>query len=229
MHSINNFLNVSIGYLIKNWIAIVSLIFSYVTWYKNRKIITFDFNPNILLADPNSIICFTPSGEVESYEYCFVTSLSVVNPSNQDIGFFDLRAFNPETNINFQMVTSNTFPPDIQDKSLYQITDDTKLVKLDYPERKFGVFKANSFTKIDIVLVVSDKDNFDNITVNFKIPKKLHFSFLRDRFALTSRKIYAHKGFNYIIPGGSVKQIHSLREQQIQSENAKDNTQQQSE
>lgn len=220
-------MNDLINYVLKNWIAIISLAFSYVTWSKNRKIITVDFDEQIQLTDKNSVACVNNEGQAESYEFCLVTSVSIVNPSNQDIGFFDLRAFNPKTNINLEMVTSNTFPPNIKDKTLYQLLNKDRLVKLDYPERKFGVFKANSFTRLDIVLVVNEKDDFDKITINFKIPRKVHFSIFRDPFALTSRKIYSHKGMNYLIPDGLKKRIDLLKEQSIESEKQTNNTQQQ--
>lgn len=212
-------MNDLLNYFFKNWIAIVSLVFSFVTWSRNRKIITFDFDKDIQIAEPNSIFCFNNAGNTENYEYCLVTSLSVVNPSNQDIGFFDLRAFDPKTNINLEMVTANTFPKNIEDKTLYQLSGRERVRKLDYPERKFGVFKANSFTRLDIILVVNENDNFDEITINFKIPRKVYIPFFRDRFALSNRKIYSHKGMDYIIPEGLKKQIDLVKEQSSRSEN----------
>ena len=80
-------MNDLLNYFFKNWIAIVSLVFSFVTWSRNRKIITFDFDKDIQIAEPNSIFCFNNEVNTENYEYCLVTSLSVVNHQIKTLAF----------------------------------------------------------------------------------------------------------------------------------------------
>lgn len=91
-------------WIFNNIFGLSSLIISLYTLWKNRKHLDVYWDDNILRTKPHSIVAIH-NGEPGFYENSYLTRLSVINTSPNDIAFFDLRAFNPNTNINFPLVT----------------------------------------------------------------------------------------------------------------------------
>lgn len=173
-------------WIFNNIFGLSSLIISLYTLWKNRKHLDVYWDDNILRTKPHSIVAIH-NGEPGFYENSYLTRLSVINTSPNNIAFFDLHAFDPNTNINFPLVTKKTFDYKKENTKIFQIINDN-YAKLDVPEKNSGVFKANSFTQFDLIVCVpKDLKNKININISFKIAAHNHLSY-KDPFSTTRKK-----------------------------------------
>lgn len=196
-----------------NLFSIIALAISLYTLWKGRKHLAFTFPENVQILPYKSVFCFDKNGDKLTYDICLMSSISIVNPSTSDIGYFDLRVFDTNTNININFLTSRTFPPDLDDKRVFYQSPEG-LRQLDIPTRIFGTFKSNSFSRMDIVIVIPDDLDTTSISIDIKYPKVQFFKRLRDPFALTNRKVFAHQGIHYHLPNGLQEPLlNSLSEQ----------------
>lgn len=202
-----------------------ALAISLYTLWKSRKHISLDWEQNILQADIGSVFAEIDNENPIPYDYCFVTSLSVVNPSPVDIGYFDLRAFNPKNNFNLYLMTRKALGSHLENAKIYEIFNlkngyTRGYTRLDIPEKNYGIFKANSFTKLDLIIVlpkeaIDDYKDLESISISFKIAKRAFFK--KDIFALTSRKKFEFSGMEYHIKGWKERLKKQLQEQQKSS------------
>ncbi|MBS0978706.1 hypothetical protein [Levilactobacillus brevis] len=210
-----------IHFFIKNLIALLSFAISIYTLWKNRKSLLVEWEKNIYESDIGSVFSMKNDSNIDTnsingtYEYPYVTNISVVNPSPNDIGFFDLRAFNTKTNIDLPLVTCKTFEVGHDSDKIYQIIGN-QYAELDIPDRKYGVFKANSFTRFDLVVILpTDKNiDLDHIVISLKVTKRGLF---KDPFALSKRKKFKYYGMNYNVSGWKERRIQQEQVQQAES------------
>lgn len=195
---IQDFFSMATNFISRNLLALASLLISFYAIWKTRKTISVTFDPNILLTDYNSIYLLK-DGKKVYYPYALLANISIVNPSPNDIAFFDLRSFDVNTNKNFSFLTLNSIPIDFLDKRVFYERIKDRPAILDIPSRTFGTLKANSFTRLSIVIIPtdSDPDFFTNVAISFKIPKKELIPSFRDPFSLTNRKIFKFFGMTY--------------------------------
>lgn len=173
-------------WIFNNIFGLSSLIISLYTLWKNRKHLDVYWDDNILRTKPHSIVAIH-NGEPGFYENSYLTRLSVINTSPNDIAFFDLRAFNPNTNINFPLVTKKTFEYGKENTEVFHIING-RHTRLNIPEKNSGVFKANSFTQFDLIICIPENlKEKENINISFKIATHNHLSY-RDPFSITRRK-----------------------------------------
>lgn len=201
-----------------NLFSIAALTVSLYTLWKGRKHLSFTFDNDIKILPYKSIFCFDKDGKKLTYDICLMTSISIVNPSSSDIGYFDLRVFDTNTNINISFLNSRTFPPDLDDKRVfYQSTEGLR--QLDIPTRNFGTFKSNSFSRMDIVIIVPNNLDTNSISLDIKYPKIQLFRSKRDPFAISNRKVFAHQGIHYHFPNGLQEDLlNSISEQSVPKE-----------
>lgn len=165
-------------------------------WMQYRNQLTVHIDPVLYPLSPENIFFNGLNNQFKNVVKIFKTQIDVVNYCSHDIAFFDLRVFNPKTNINHQFISKKAFP--------YDLPSDTKIsidglffynYNAEIPERNYGIFKAHSFTRFDIIVYDFDKEAFENeIMLSFKISKR---NWIReDPFAVTNRgkfKMYCQK------------------------------------
>lgn len=212
------FFSPALNFFVHNLFSIAALTISLYTLWKGRKHLSFTLEKDISILPFKSIFCFDRDGNKLTYDICLMTSISIVNPSNSDIGYFDLRVFDTNTNINLNFLTSWTFPPDLDDKRVfYQTTEGIR--QLDIPLRSFGTFKSNSFSRMDIVIIIPNTLDTNSISLDIKYPKVQLFKNKRDPFAISNRKVFAHQGIHYHFPNGLQSDLlNSMLEQPIPKE-----------
>lgn len=181
----------------------ISLLLSLYSIWRTRKNVTVEFAPNIQECNLNSIYAFNDKNEKCFFHIAYLTNIEIVNSSTTDISFFDLRVFNPKTNINVDFVTKRTIKDTFPSKKIYTDYIDNRYYELDIPERRFGTIPANSFLRMDIVVdlnnLIKQNENLDTLAISFKIPKKVFLK--RDPFAVTNRKKFKYFGIQYSISG----------------------------
>ena len=128
-----------VQYISENWIAIISLIISVYTIWKQRIKLTVTFQQNMLIDHPDAVFMLGPNGEIRSHHPTAQTQIEIVNSGTNDVAFFDLRVFDGLTNRNIPFITENTIPIEYPDKKVFTLFDET-YYQLDIPKRTFGVF-----------------------------------------------------------------------------------------
>lgn len=160
-----------INYLLANWIAIIALVISYMTFKRNSIFLDVDIEPEahwiygILLDDGSS---------VTNEEFGLVHfNIRIINTSNFDIGYFDLRVMNEDTHEqyncynNFHFSTLNGLN---NTKAEAIFAADNKSLSVELPTGNTGIVKAHSLNLIDIVF--SPEIPPEKIFIMFKTTKK---------------------------------------------------------
>ena len=171
---------------ITNIIAFLAFLLGLYNWYELRVTLDVEISPNLEALSPKKVIF---SGVDTSIECSVIFSgwIKVANPSSKDLAFFDLRAFNPNTNENYGLVTKKTFPPEMTE-SIIQVQGGSYSVNQDVPFRSFGSFKARSFTHFDIIIYPMPHQSLGKeIVLCFKTSKRTLFR--KAPFAISRKKI----------------------------------------
>lgn len=181
-----------------NVIAMIALMISLFSWWFNiRKTICEVFQANILVLSPKEI--FIDGINDLKVPVVFATQVDIVNYTSNNLSYFDLRAYNPRTNINYQIITEKSVPFGMTQPVITIKTEEIE-IKQDIPIRTYGILPANSFTRLDILIYDKDINLFEDvITVAFKIPKTVWFR--KDPHSITARKKFKVYGINYHING----------------------------
>ncbi|NIL33283.1 hypothetical protein CN335_21400 [Bacillus thuringiensis] len=165
--------------LLENWpsilryglpivISLASFIVSFITYRANKKSLDVTFEPDLLeIANIN-----TGSHSVENPNGIFLCFLKVVNPSSTDIGYFDLRVFDDDqpnsTLFTYNELTLKRFSKG--DSDYFDYISPIGIANLNAPSSNYGVFKSNSYTRIDIPFSPNLKTK--SVTVTFKVAIK---------------------------------------------------------
>lgn len=170
-----------------------SLVISITTFFNNKETLNITWDENIKKIDSTNILANDIPNFINSNNI-YYTCLYIVNSSPHDIGFFDLRSFNPKTNSNHYLLTRNSLDWKIKDAYLMIKDDQSQGFNVEIPEKNYGIFKAKSFTRI-YLLVIRNEIESDTINISFKIPKRSIL--IKDKFAVTNRKKYRFYGISY--------------------------------
>lgn len=139
------------------YISIFSLLISFLTLYRQRKRLTVTWQENCYVLNPKTDIFFKGEPYPTSAKVAFYTSVNIVNPSNVNMAFFDLRAFNPKTNENHFIATQRSTLPEVQNNPLFITAfglENLENFFIKLPARKFGELNAGSYTSIDVLIFV---------------------------------------------------------------------------
>lgn len=158
--------NISIFSLV---ISFISLAISLITLYINRK--HLDVVIENELDEINSIYlnCFefkdkNPSLSFGKGKLCFI---KVVNPSPKDIAFFDLRVIDVNKVKPIFFLTSAVLElSDLTGQKLFYPANGS-MAKINIPYSNYGIFKSNSFTRLDVPFYPSE--NTKQVLISFKV------------------------------------------------------------
>lgn len=103
-------------------------------------------------------------------KFAYICTVKVTNPSNMDIGFFELNAIDCKKQYKHMIMFKSTVLPEYQHNPLLLDSLNSAQIVLEMPPSDKGVFKANSFTKFDLVITAAPGyDIGDSIQVNFRV------------------------------------------------------------
>ena len=200
--------NSSSFFTFSNAIALIALIVAALSlivaslnsWMQYRNQITVYIDSALRDLSPQHIYLNGLNNQFKDVEVFFKTQVDVVNYCSHDIAFFDLRVFNPSTNFNHQFISKKAFPHDLPSDTKISINDGVFFYNynVEVPDKNYGIFKAHSFTRFDIIIYDFKNDSFeDQIELSFKISKKNLFRV--DPYAVTNRKKFKIYTQNYDI------------------------------
>ena len=196
-----SFMTIVGGLIWSNLVALLALALSVYGYWSNKKELTVEFSPFLEVLPPNALhIHNANANALPDRRVLLAGYIGIVNSSPIDLSFFDLRAFDPETNENFAVVTRKTLPHDLTDAALV-LDNGIYQHNVDLPPAKYGILKANSFTYLEIVIYESPHliEFGDMVRVSFKVPKKTFFK--KDPYAVTQWGKFEFHGTTYNITG----------------------------
>ena len=179
----------------------IALLISLIVYYENRKRLTVVWDDNLEVIDSDRILV-AKSFVHEKIPCLFKLSVTIVNPSPIDIGYFNLRAFNPKNDMNLEIITERAVPPYSDDKNVFQLFENDRCVQQDIPKRTFGIFPANSSTRWDLILFACEnieKQLNDEIRITFKFAETRWWFQKEDPHSTTGFKNYKYFSNSYKI------------------------------
>lgn len=146
-------------------ISTISFLLSFFVFLSNRKTLSVTIEDSTELIDTIYLYEDTPYMTLENAHVCFI---KVVNPSPHNISFFDLNVYdnktlNPLTFLNEIVLKLNSN----SEKHTIFLKKGDAWGKLYIPEATSGIFKSNSFTRLDIPVFLDDSTT--EITLTFKV------------------------------------------------------------
>lgn len=181
-------------------ISIASLAISLYTLWRQRKRITISFDPALFVLDPKKDILVLDEPYPFASDVAFWFTIHVINPSNVNLSFFDLRVFDPDTNKNHFILTKKTMVETLSHFPIHLRPYGPDGYTADIPEHNYGSIKAGDVMRLDIIVIRNlDVPLGDELTVSLKVPTTSIFH--RSRFSNTDRKIYRAYEHTYSLSG----------------------------
>ncbi|NRO01603.1 hypothetical protein [Lactobacillus helveticus] len=166
-------------WLVQNIFSISALAISLLTLHRNRTTLEVKFSPRIdRTMDLSTEITDKNGNYIHAYRNVFLVSVEIINSSPNDIAYYDLYAFDPKTNNFLEFVNPKAFSFSHPGVGVIHYINKVTFNILNVPLEQYGVFKANSYTKFDLPIIVTDPDeikNIDTLAVGFKAIKRTLF------------------------------------------------------
>lgn len=184
-------------------ISVISLSLSIITFYRQRKRLTVTFSDNVFVLNPRTSILL--NGEPLPYDspVAFYATINIVNPSHENMSFFDLRAFNPSTNANHFIATQRTSLANVNEPNVVIdcFEDGQTIFLATLPKRAFGELPAGSFTSLDVIVFANSAISLkEGITISFSVPDTILFP-SKNEYSVTNRKVYKQFSRHYDVTG----------------------------
>ncbi|MBC1373387.1 hypothetical protein HB847_13490 [Listeria booriae] len=202
------FISEASSYLFQNWIAIIALLFSYITYKRNSIKLDVDIQKSskwilsMLCDDGSSVI--NENGLIHA-------NIKIINSSNFDIGFFNLCVFeskNGSRELNYYRNSQFHIFNDLVDrKAISVLAPNREQYGLNLPDASFGTIKARSMTSIDIV-VAPDDDEITGLYIAFKTTKSRSKLFKPSHGFVNSP--YEQYSQSVLVEGASKPDYHSI-------------------
>ena len=173
------FLNTAWQWILHNIFSISALAVSLLTLHRNRTTLEVKFSPGIdRTMDLSTEIIDKNGNYIHAYRNVFLVSVEIINSSPNDIAYYDLYAFDPKTYNFLGFVNPKAFLFSHPGVGVIHYINKVTFNILNVPLEQYGVFKANSYTKFNLPIIVTNPDeikNIDTLTVGFKAIKRTLF------------------------------------------------------
>lgn len=105
--------------------------------------------------------------------FAYICSVSITNPSNVAIGYFDFVAVDNKRKIKHMIMMKDAVLPDFKNEILLLNMPNNESHVLNMPPNEFGTFPSNSFTKFDILVTAAPNSQIvDEIQIIFRVTYK---------------------------------------------------------
>lgn len=159
----------------QNPISFIALSISGCTAYKNRTFFKVKWSDNCEITMNNSVVAMKKDGTPKiSYTDTFLTYLTVVNPSPNDIAYYDLKVYDADNGKPLEIIYPIYFYLNDDQTYFVHYVNSLTMQLLELPMKSHGVFKANSYTRFNLPIVVTDEYEYKElkrIRIEFKVAK----------------------------------------------------------
>lgn len=174
-------------------IAVISLGFSIMTYRRQRKYLTVDWDNQYFALDTRYHVQ-DAKDVFKSFKFSkgMYLTATIVNPCNVNMAYLDLRAFNPRTNENHMVATQVSVPYLRDDPTVLVCPFNDSLFNnyfFELPPGKHGPLPVGTCTILHILIVFNPHvDLKDGVMVSFKSTDTSLFH--RNKYSDTNRKKY---------------------------------------
>ncbi|WP_373485714.1 hypothetical protein [Acetobacterium malicum] len=185
-------------------ISTLALVLSVITMYLNRKRISVQFGGPIEALGENSVYCRDENGVFISstgYGPGIHLVVEIINSSPCEISYFDLRAFDPELDDNYFLITRSSLPETICNKKLYRENPTNPKAPFHHnlPDAAYGMFSGRSYTYWNLFII--PREDSKNLRLSFRVSiKKLPFT-KSDKYVTKNQKQYRFYALDLNISG----------------------------
>ncbi len=162
-------------FTVQNIFALLALLVSLRTAYRNRTFFKVRWGNNCEITMNNSIVAKKKDGVPDvCYTDTFLTYLTIVNPSPNDIAYYDLKAYDADNGNPLEVLFAVFFYLDDKQTYFVHYLNPLNMNLLELPVKSHGVFKANSYTRFNLPIVVTDEYEYKDlkrIKIEFKVAK----------------------------------------------------------
>ncbi|MDL2280576.1 hypothetical protein LJC10_01805 [Selenomonadales bacterium OttesenSCG-928-I06] len=173
-------------------IAIFALLISLYNLNKNRTSLDAYFDKEITVVPRKKIYFNEYPNDIICEQGCLGVSVYVINPSSNDIGYFDLMAFNSATNIRHLLMIKKDLPYDLRDVTVRVKKPDNQFYTLEIPKKTYGVFRSNTITVLDL-LITPVEPYGDDITISFRVAIKDYIRSYKDIIIVVKKMLGIYK------------------------------------
>lgn len=156
-------------------LSLIALLVSIWTAYKSRTFFKVKWGNNCEIKMNNSVVAMKKDGTPEiSYTDTFLTYLTVVNPSPNDLAYYDLKVYDADNGNPLEIIYAIYFHLNDDHTYFVHYLNPLNSNLLELPEKNHGVFKANSYTRFNLPIVVTDEYEYKDlkhIKIEFKVAK----------------------------------------------------------
>lgn len=154
--------------------TIIATVVSLYTLWKNRTTLKVHWSQIEMTMDNSVVVMKSKNKAITSYKNTFLTSITVINSSPNDVGYYDLRVYDAETGKPLEIAYLAYFL--LEDKESYVLHYINAITSnlLNVPKKDYGIFRSNSYNRLDLPIVVTDEYEYKDlrkIQIEFKVAK----------------------------------------------------------
>lgn len=183
-------------------ISLAALLLSLLSYLRERRLITVDFDINCFAIDvtknikaPGNIFEDSPN------RYAIFTTAIIVNASTVNSSYFDLRAYNPKTNENHFLCTLSSLPLLKNKPSLLISPFGPKALEnfvIDLPKSRCGPITSGSCLELPILIVLNKHISIkEGVSIEFKVPQYAWLPWHRSSVSTSNRKKFKFYRVHY--------------------------------
>ena len=183
-------------------ISLAALLLSLLSYLRERRLITVDFNANCYALDVTKNI--KVAGNIfkgSPHQYAIYTTAIIVNASTSNSSYFDLRAYNPKTNENHFLCTLSSLPLLKNEPSLLISPFGPKALEnfvIDLPKSRCGPITSGSCLELPILIVLNKNISIEEgISIEFKVPQYAWLPWHRSSVSTSNRKKFKFYRVHY--------------------------------
>lgn len=209
-------------------ISLAALLLSLLSYLRERRLITVDFDVNCYALDVTKNI--KSAGNIfegSAHQYAIYTTAIIVNASTTNSSYFDLRAYNPKTNENHFLCTLSSLPLLKNTPSLLISPFGLKALEnfvVDLPKSRCGPIASGSCLELPILIVLNKNISIEEgISIEFKVPQYAWLPWHRSSVSTSNRKKFKFYRVHYDLSDFH-KSLNSKNTTDIPNEKEENNT-----
>lgn len=174
-------------------ISLAALLLSLLSYLREIRLITVDFDANCFALDVTKNIKAADNiFEDSPNRYAIFTTAIIVNASTANSSYFDLRAYNPKTNENHFLCTLSSLPLLKNKPSLLISPFGPRALEnfvIDLPKSRCGPITSGSCLELPILIVLNKNISIEEgVSIEFKVPQYAWLPWHRSSVSTSNRK-----------------------------------------
>lgn len=166
-------------WLSQNILSLIAIIFTVMNFVRTSTSILVRWNPKWRITTNLSVVVTDKDEKpIVAYKNVFLAFVEVINPSPNNLAFYDFHAYDSDTENFLEFASLKPFQLRYPKSHIIWYRNKNTYNILNTPNETSGIFKANSYTSFTLPMVITDTaelENLKRITVSFSVAKRNFF------------------------------------------------------